>query len=157
VGPVQFEILDSKGALVQKLPIVTGRVGLNRISWDMRYEAPTLVALRTTPPENPHIWEEPRFQGQDTRSITHWGLAPAEVGPIAAPGQYTVKMTVDSKSYTQPLTILRTPDSHAEDAALQSSVRLQIKVRDDITAVSNMTNQLEWMRRQLEDQPARTD
>jgi hypothetical protein len=152
-APVEFEILDSKGALVRKLNSVAGaHAGLNRASWDLRYEAPPLVALRTTPPENPHIWEEPRFQGQETRAITHWGLSPAEVGPIAAPGRYTVKMTVDGAAYTQPLTILRTPDSHADDAALSSSVRLQLKVRDDIAAVSNMTNQLEWMRRQLEDQ-----
>ena len=150
--PVEFEILDSKGVLVKKLPNVTAHAGLNRTSWDLRYDSPVLVALRTTPPENPHIWEEPRFENQDTRAITHWGLAQAEVGPIAAPGQYTVRMTVDGQAYTQPLTILRTPDSHAEDAALQSSVRLQLKVRDDITQVSNMTNQLEWMRRQLEDE-----
>ena len=31
-------------------------------------------------------------------------------------------------------------------------MRLQLKVRDDITQVSNMTNQLEWMRKQLEDE-----
>jgi len=31
-------------------------------------------------------------------------------------------------------------------------VRLQLKVRDDINTVSDMTNQLEWMRRQLEDE-----
>ena len=30
---------------------------------------------------------------------------------------------------------------------------LQLKVRDDITAASDMTNQIEWMRKQLEDQP----
>ena len=42
--------------------------GLNRTTWDLHYEAPPLVALRTTPPENPHIWEEPRFQGQETRA-----------------------------------------------------------------------------------------
>ena len=149
---VQFEILDSKGVPVRKLAAVTGRVGLNRTSWDMHYEAPRLVALRTTPPENPHIWEEPRFQNHDTREITHWGLSEAEVGPIAAPGDYTVKMTVDGQSYTQPLKILRPPDSHGTDADLQSSVKLQIKVRDDISLVSDMTNQLEWMRRQLEDQ-----
>jgi photosystem II stability/assembly factor-like uncharacterized protein len=150
--PVEFEILDSKGALVKKLPNVTARAGINRISWDLRLDPPTLVALRTTPPENPHIWEEPRFQGQETRAITHWGLAQAEVGPIAAPGKYTVRMTVDGQSQTAPLEILVTPDSHADEAALQSSVRLQTKVRDDITQVSNMTNQLEWMRRQLEDE-----
>jgi hypothetical protein len=50
------------------------------------------------------------------------------------------------------LSILRPPDSHGTDADLQSSVKLQIKVRDDISLVSDMTNQLEWMRRQLEDQ-----
>jgi hypothetical protein len=150
--PIQFEILDSKGALVRRLTPVTGRPGLNRTVWDLRYEAPRTVALRTTPPENPHIWEEPRFLNQETRAITHWGLAQAEVGPIAAPGKYSVKMTVDGQAYTQPLEILRTPDSHGTDADLQSSVRLQLKVRDDINAVSDMTNQLEWMRRQLEDQ-----
>ena len=151
-GPVEFEILDSKNQVVKKLPNLTGRPGLNRTTWDLRYDPPTLVALRTTPPENPHIWEEPRFQGQEVRTITHWGLAQAEVGPFAAPGQYTVRMTVDGQTFNQPLTILRTPDSHADDAALQSSVRLQLKVREDITQVSNMTNQLEWMRKQLEDE-----
>src|SRR5262245_13486843 len=151
-SPVEFEILDSKNEVIKKLPNLTARAGLNRTSWDLRYDPPTLVALRTTPPENPYIWDEPRFQGQEVRTITHWGLAQAEVGPIAAPGQYTVRMKVDGQTFTQPLTILRTPDSHADDAALQSSVRLQLKVREDITQVSNMTNQLEWMRRQLEDE-----
>ena len=70
-------MLDAKGALVAKLPPVTGHAGLNRIAWDMRYAAPRLVALRTTPPENPHIWEEPRFQGQETRPVTHWGIEQA--------------------------------------------------------------------------------
>ena len=151
-GPIEFEISDAKGALVRKLSEGTGRAGINRIAWDMRYEPPRTVALRTTPPENPHIWDAPRFQNSQTRPITHWGLAEAEVGPIAAPGVYTVKMIVDGKSYTQPLQILRTPDSHGSDADLQSSVRLQLKVRDDINTVSDMTNQIEWMRRQLEDQ-----
>lgn len=74
------------------------------------------------------------------------------MGPIAAPGKYTVRMTVDGQTQSQPLEILRTPDSHGSDADLQSSVRLQLKVRDDINTVSDMTNQIEWMRRQLEDQ-----
>src|ERR1019366_4303651 len=33
-----------------------------------------------------------------------------------------------------------------------ASARLQLKVREDISTVSDMTNQLEWMRRQLEDE-----
>lgn len=159
--PVEFEVLDPAGAVVRKWTAGTGRAGLNRVRWDLRYEPPRTVALRTTPPENPHIWEEPRFQGKDTRPITHWGLAQAEVGPIAAPGRYTLRLTVDGQTQSQPFEILRTPESHGTDAELQSSVRLQLKVRGDINAVSDMTNRIEVLRRQLEDErktvPAKAD
>jgi hypothetical protein len=151
-SPVEIEILDAKGALVNRLPTPPNpHQGLNRVAWDLRYQAPRAVALRTTPPENPHIWEEPRFRNQDTRPITHWGLAEAEVGPIAAPGDYTLKLTVDGQSFTQPLRILLPPASHGTEADIQASVRLQLKVRDDITTAANMTNQVEWLRKQLAD------
>jgi hypothetical protein len=128
-----------------------GQAGLNRVAWDLRYEKPHLVELRTTPPQNPHIWEEPRFEKAHTRSITHWGLQPAQVGPIAAPGKYTARLTADGQTFTQPLEILRPPSSHGSDADLEASVRLQVKVRDDITTAADMVNQIEWMRKQLED------
>ncbi|MGA2264779.1 MAG: sialidase, partial [Acidobacteriota bacterium] len=65
--PPQLEILDSSGAVISKIPQAAGRPGLNRVFWDMRYQEPArLVALRTTPSENPHIWEEPRFQNATT-------------------------------------------------------------------------------------------
>ena len=63
---VQIAILDANGKVVRDLKM-DGRAGLNRQTWDLRYEAPRLVALRTTPAENPHIWEEPRFRGADSR------------------------------------------------------------------------------------------
>jgi len=152
-GPVDIEILDEKGAVVKKLPPVTNaHAGLNRASWDLHYDPPRLVALRTTPPENPHIWDEPRFAGQQTRPITHWGLAEAEVGPIAAPGKYTVKFTMGGASQSQPFEILLPPDSHGTVSDIQSSVRLQLQLRNDVSSVSDMTNQIEWMRKQLEDQ-----
>jgi len=151
-APIQMEVLDDKGKLVRKLPDTAGRAGWNRATWDLHYDPPRYVALRTTPPEDPHIWEETRFQGQDTRPITHWGVSQGGGGPLAGPGKFTLKMTVDGQSYTQPIDILRMPNAHGTDADLQASARLQLKVRDDISAVSDMTNQLEWMRRQVEDE-----
>jgi hypothetical protein len=118
----------------------------------MHYDPPRLVALRTTPPGDPHIWEEPRFQNRDTRTITHWGISQNEPGPLVGPGKFTLRMTVDGQKYTQAIDILRMPDAHGTDADLQASARLQLKVREDISTVSDMTNQLEWMRRQLEDE-----
>jgi photosystem II stability/assembly factor-like uncharacterized protein len=150
--PIEMQVLDEKGAVVRKLSDLTGRPGWNRASWDLRYEAPRVVALRTTPPEDPHIWEEPRFKGQDTRPITHWGFSRGVNGPLAGPGKYTLRMTVDGQAYSQPVDVLRLPDAHGTDADLRASASLQVKVRDDINAASDMTNQIERLRRQLEDQ-----
>jgi photosystem II stability/assembly factor-like uncharacterized protein len=149
---IEFELLDNKGAVVAKLPSVTGHAGLNRIAADLRYAGPRLIALRTTPAENPHIWEEPRFQGQETRPVTHWGIEGAANGPLVAPGDYTLKMTVDGASVSKPVHVTVPPGSHGTEADLQAAARLELKVRDDISTVSDMTNQLEWMRKQLEEE-----
>jgi hypothetical protein len=107
--------------------------------------------MRTTPPENPHIWEEPRFRGQDTRPVTHWGLDTAQVGPIVVPGKYTVKLTVDGETLTQPIEILKDPRIATSVADLDLSVKLQLRLRDDISAAADMVNAIEVMRKQLED------
>lgn len=149
--PPQIEILDAAGTVISKIPQAAGRPGLNRVFWDLRYElGARQVALRTTPPENPHIWEEPRFRGAQTRPITHWGISQVP-GPTAAPGKYTVRLTVDGKPYTQPLAIVLPPNSHGTPAEVQDAVNLQLRVRDDISAVADMTNTIEWLRRQIED------
>ncbi len=148
-GEVEFEILDSQGKLVRKL-VAKGQPGLNRVKWDMRYEPPRLVALRTLAPDNPHIWDEPRFRDADSRPITHWGTKPAEVGPIVAPGKYTVRLKVDGQTYTQSLTVLRDPHAPGSDADIQQSVQTLLRISDDITQVSDTVNRIEWLRKQLE-------
>jgi photosystem II stability/assembly factor-like uncharacterized protein len=150
-GPVQAAILDADGKVIRELRNAPSRPGLNRAVWDLHYDGPKLVALRTTPEENPHIWEEPRFRGQDSRPITHWGAAQAEVGPVAAPGKYTMRITVDGESYTQALEIVRDPSSHGSDEDLRAQTKLQLRIRDGINTSSDMVNNLEWMRKQLAD------
>jgi len=148
--PVRIRILDSQNKVVRELR-APGRPGLNRVPWDLRYEPPRLVALRTTPPENPHIWEEPRFRGKDSRPITHWGIQQAQVGPIVPPGKYTVRLEAGGETYSQPLEILRDPNVSATAAELSDTVKLQLRVRDGISTVSDMVNQIEWIRKQFED------
>jgi photosystem II stability/assembly factor-like uncharacterized protein len=150
-NPVQIEILESNGTVIRKLTPVAGRAGLNRAGWDLRYDPPRLVELRTTPPENPHIWEEPRFQNAQTRPVTHWGIAQAQVGPIASPGAYIARLTADGETYAQPLEILLPPNSHGSEADIQASFKLQLRCREAMSAAADMTNEIEWMRKQLED------
>jgi hypothetical protein len=155
-NPIIIEVHDSAGALVATLHPDALQPGLNRIEWDLRWSPPLAVALRTTPPENPHIWEEPRFQGAQTRPVAHKGIEQAQLGPLAAPGRYTVELHVDGKTYTQPLDVLLPPSSHGSEADIQASVRLQLRLRDDIDSVAAMTNRVEWLRKQLEDQRKRS-
>ena len=147
--PLQLEILDEAGKVVRKLD-AKGQAGLNRVTWDLRYESPRLVALRTVAPDNPHIWQETRFRDADSRPITHWGSRPAEVGPIVAPGKYTVRLKTNDQTLTQPLTIVRDPHTPGSDADLQLSVQTLLRIRDDISKSADTINQIEWMRKQLE-------
>jgi hypothetical protein len=148
-NPVQIEILDASGNLVRTLE-AKGLVGINRVKWDLRYESPRVVALRTVAPDNPRIWQEPRFRDADSRPITHWGSKPAEVGPMVAPGGYSVRLKVDGQPFVQALTIVRDPRSPASEADLQLSVKTQLTIRDNISQVADSVNQIEWLRKQLE-------
>ena len=148
--PIHLEILDSEGKAIRNLE-TKARAGMNRVQWDLRYDSPRLVALRTVARDNPHIWQEPRFRDSDSRPITHWGSQPAEGGPIVAPGKYVARLKVDGQSFSQPLTVARDPRITASDADIEQSVKTLLAIRDDISHVSDTVNRIEWIRKQLED------
>ena len=151
--PATVAILDSTGATIRTMKVAT-RAGYNRASWDLRYDAPKRVDLRTTPEDNPHIWEEPRFKGKTVRPITHWGIqGPEATGPVALPGHYTVRLVTEgSPPQTQPLIILKSAEITSSDADLAASTRMQLRVRDDMNAAVDMINALEKMRLQVDNQ-----
>ena len=151
--PAKIEILDASGNVIRKLQS-PAHPGLNRAMWDLRYEPPTLIALRTPAPDNPHIWEDPRFHGKDSRPIIHWGIEGAQEGPLVPPGKYSVRLTVAGQTLTEPLTVLRDPKSPGSDADIETSVKALLRIRDDITRTSDMVNRIEWIRKQLEDTEA---
>jgi hypothetical protein len=151
-GPVQLEILDGSGAVIRRLQ-VQGRAGLNAVVWDLRHEPPAQVELRTVAPDNPFIWDEPRFKNQTTRPVTHWGIQqPQRAGPIASPGKYSVRLTASGQTTTQPFEVLKDPAISRPAEDLAASTALQIRIRDDINATAGMANRLEIMRKQVEDQ-----
>ena len=149
---VTFNIADAKGNVIRTMK-VPARAGFNRATWDLRYDAPEQVALRTTPPDNPHIWEEPRFKGKDTRPVTHWGIQGAQrTGPIAIPGDYTVKLLVNGQEYAQPLTIVKDVDLPTSTEDLAASTAAQIRIRDAMNETADMVNKIEVLRKGLESQ-----
>jgi len=85
-------------------------VGLNRANWDLRFDPPPAFA---------HSFE---FNGNP-------GVTPmAPEGPLALPGLYTIRLTVDGKHYTQPLTVERDPRSRVSRAAVAAQHALVMRL-----------------------------
>jgi hypothetical protein len=149
--PVQLQILDAQGKAIRTEKLQAHQ-GLNGAYWDLFHDTPADVKLLTTPPENPHIWDEPRYQGKTYRSIIHWGVNPHTGTPIAAPGNYQVRLTVDGRSYTQPFEVVKDPAVEASDAVLADSTAMQVQIAAAISETSDMVNAMEKWRKQVEDQ-----
>ena len=143
-GRVEVSILGSDGQLIRTLP-VNGRAGLNRVWWDLRYEIPETVRLRTSPPDEPWV-----KVGQDgTRAFASYGSFRGNV--LAAPGKYTVKLTANGKELTQTLEVLRDPLSLGTEQDIKKQTDFMLQIRQQIAELGGMINRLEWIRSQLQD------
>lgn len=151
-GNVEITILDSAGNVVRTFE-GTKRAGINRVYWNLRYPGVREIKLRTTPPAYPQVWRDSRFIGKTTRPIYHWGISPTLEGALAVPGSYTVKLTVNGKTLTTPLTVLKDPHSAGTLADIKSSVKLWRNIDSDIDTVVGMINSIERVRKQIEDMP----
>ena len=90
--------------------------GLNRAVWDLRYDAP---------PSFTHSFEINANPGETPASPE---------GPLVLPGTYTLRLTVDGKSYTQPITVRNDPRETTPAAALAAQQALMMKLDAGINA-----------------------
>jgi len=144
--PIQLEIFDSEGKLVRRFatddvlyktnpndfPIqvewirdpkpLLAEAGMHRFIWDLRYAMPK--GMR--------------------RSF--WGPA----GPLAAPGNYTVKLTANGKSSTQPLTIKLDPRVKTPQDVLDRQFGLASKLAVRLGEVSMALQHAGDLRKQID-------
>ncbi|MDR3688933.1 MAG: hypothetical protein P4L46_06100 [Fimbriimonas sp.] len=132
-GDLTLDILDSAGHVVRHMssaPIPASHegpppvpdfwiaqpkpmpmdVGLNRINWDLRYD---------NPPAFGHSYEINANPGL---------TPPSPQGPLALPGVYTVRLSVDGRAHSQPLTVKNDPRSPAKSSDLHAQGELQSKL-----------------------------
>jgi hypothetical protein len=128
-----LEILDSAGNIVRRYssldqppahepvaiaepwfvppPQLEAGAGENRFVWDLRYPSP---------PSLSHYYGFGAVYGLP--------MAVAPRGPLALPGQYQVRLTVNGKRYTQPLTLKMDPRVRATAADLQKQFDLETRI-----------------------------
>lgn len=131
---VTIDVLDASGALVRHMTSAPGvavaeaarpphpnfwvappfaltkDVGGNRANWNLRYDAPNAFN---------HSFEINANPGETPASPE---------GPLVAPGTYTLKLTVDGKTYAQTVNVKNDPRSPASAAALAAQHALQMKL-----------------------------
>ncbi len=161
-SPVTLEIKNSAGKTVRKYssadkpdPIdpmlaiptywvrppqtLSAAAGMHRFLWDMHY------------PNVPGVEAE-----YPIAAIPH-NTAPQPSGPWAQPGQYTVVLTANGKSYSQPLTIKMDPRVKTSLAGLQQQFKLSSDLYTQLLTLSPAAEEAGALRKQLKDlQPKAT-
>jgi photosystem II stability/assembly factor-like uncharacterized protein len=100
--------------------------GLNRFVWDLRY--------------------------QNASSMPGYSLflyKDGARGPLALPGQYQVRMTVDGKSQTMPFEVKLDPRLTVALTDLEKQFKLLMDIRDELTHINDAVNQIQDARAQL--------
>jgi photosystem II stability/assembly factor-like uncharacterized protein len=160
---IEITIEGADGKTIRTLK-AANLAGINRAWWDLRYPAISDVALRTAPAGNPHVWEEKRFVGKESRPVYYYGVGRSQsesvmhsasgeptIGPLVGPGTYTAKLVADGQTLTQKLTVLKDPNTTGSDADVEAASKLSMAIYSDANASVRMINQMEWTRKQLED------
>jgi photosystem II stability/assembly factor-like uncharacterized protein len=156
-GPVTLEIIDAAGNSVRKyastdkaesiekiarkypIPtywvreerILSAEPGMHRFFWDVRYPAPKSLS-----------------HGYPISAIQH--DTPLEpLGPWAVPGRYTVKLTVDGKSYTQPLVLKMDPRVKSSASDLGSQFAMQRAAVEGMTESFDALAEVQSTRAQI--------
>ncbi len=141
-GDVKVQIVDAKGQTVRTLD-GSKRAGINRVTWDLRYDPSKPLRLRTSPAYAPELTVGPEG----------WRPAPegGQMSVLSAPGTYTVKLAAGGQELTQPLVVRKDPNSAGTENDVQTQVATLLDLRKDLEGVVDMVNQIEVVRKQLAD------
>jgi photosystem II stability/assembly factor-like uncharacterized protein len=103
--------------------VLSKKAGLNRFVWNLRYPHPPTLSysfygkridyIEYTLPDYAVPGQTPREQPQ---------------GPLVAPGRYEVSLTVDGKTFRQPLVVTLDPRVRASQADLEAQLDLAQKM-----------------------------
>ncbi|NKB88391.1 MAG: sialidase [Acidobacteria bacterium] len=141
--PVSGEVINSGGESVANLRGLRAQAGLNRGNWNLRMTSSRSPRLRTQPLEHPHG----EFNDDGWRPLMEGG----RVAPLAMPGEYTLRLQVGDATIEQPLVVRQDPSSAGTLAELAQQTEFLLDLREDVNAVVDLIDEIEWLRRGIAD------
>lgn len=149
---LRITILNAEGDSIRGLK-ATRNAGINRVWWDLRHDRAIRPKLRNEPLGHPGEGYGPerlRYGTKGWRELVTWGYG-GFIGPRVVPGIYTIQLTVGKKNFTQKLEIKKDPNTPNTKTDIQKQVTLALQIRDDLSRIAKMVNNLEWIRKQIDD------
>ncbi|MEA2561302.1 MAG: hypothetical protein QOH06_2806 [Acidobacteriota bacterium] len=147
-GEVTLEILDAAGTLVRKMSSSEMEpTGFSEYEEDEK----ELLKNRTLPKKKglqKVVWDL-TWEGAELIKGGILDIGYPLIGPVAVPGTYTARLTVDGKSETTTLKLLPDPRTPMSQEALDEQLRFSLQVRDAITLLTRTAEQLRSVRRQV--------
>jgi hypothetical protein len=139
---VRIVISDGGGKIVRTLKVgKTASAGLNRVWWDLRYDATKEIKLRT-PPQHASDF---KLGADGTRPFplggTYSGLVP--------PGTYTVKLVANGGEVSEPLIVRKDPNTAGTEADIQAQTKVLTDIRGNMSTAADLVNQAESIRAQI--------
>ena len=148
-GPVTLEIVDAQGKLVRRFSstdkpevtqaelekqliplywirmpkILSASAGMHRWVWDLHYPSP--ASLQHQYPISAVPYDTPR----------------TPQGPIALPGEYTTRLTVNGHTSTASLTVKVDPRVNASPAGLEKQFDLEMHLASELTISAEAVTQ----------------
>ncbi len=134
-GPVTLEIVDSRGRLVRRISSADAPEPPDSSANEPLYWARPWRGLSAEPGSHRYIWDlrypppPATHRGYGMQAIVHdTPLSPRGVWVL--PGRYTVRLTVDGRSYTRPMTIRMDPRVHTTPRSLEQQFQLAMRIVD---------------------------
>ncbi|HSA57462.1 MAG TPA: hypothetical protein VLE53_17250 [Gemmatimonadaceae bacterium] len=139
-GNVTLRIADAAGKVVRTLR-GTRNQGINRVWWNLEDENSMPVRLRTTPLHADWVDLGPGRVRTASNGLSI----------LQPPGRYTVTLEVDGRTMSQPLVVLKDPNSEGTEADIAAQIAVLQRIRADHDSAAVAINRIEWTRRQLLD------
>ncbi len=145
-GEVKIEILDAQGGVVRTLSSIPREPDDSADNEDP--EDYKKAALSVEPGVHRTSWDL-AWQGATTIKGGKIDTGDPFIGPLAVPGPYTVRLTADGKTETTPLRIVPDPRGGASQADLEAQLANALRVRDDVSRLTSLVNNLRSVKEQL--------
>ncbi len=104
--------------------------------------------LEKTPGMHRFVWGL-RWANSGSSDLDDEDASPTPAGPKVIPGSYEVLLTVDGKTYTQPLSVVMDPRSPATAQVLAEQLRLAKEIFRDAIRAREVTAQIRSVQKQL--------